>query len=170
MKKAYVGSANNVKVNAVKKILEPFGYEVIGIAVNSLVSNQPLNDEETIKGAYNRAKALPNDGLRIGLEAGVELVNDDLFLTNFGVLIDQDHNIYKAGGTRIVLPEEIKKMIFEEHLELSDAMEKHFKTVDIKHHQGAIGYFTTGLVVRMDIFEHIVKLLYGQCRYKTNNN
>ena len=95
---------------------------------------------------------------------------NDLFLTNFGVLIDQDNNVYKAGGTRIVLPEEIKKMIFEEHLELSDAMEKHFKTVDIKHHQGAIGYFTDGLVVRMDIFEHIVKLLYGQYRYKTNNN
>lgn len=170
MKKVYVGSGNNVKVNAVKKVLEPFGYEVCGIAVDSLVSSQPLTDEETIKGAYNRAKALPSDGLRIGLEAGVELVNDDLFLTNFGVLIDQDNNVYKAGGTRIVLPEEIKKMIFEEHLELSDAMEKHFKTVDIKHHQGAIGYFTDGLVVRMDIFEHIVKLLYGQYRYKTNNN
>lgn len=170
MKKVYVGSGNNVKVNAVKKVLEPFGYEVSGIAVDSLVSSQPLTDEETIKGAYNRAKALPSDGLRIGLEAGVELVNDDLFLTNFGVLIDQDNNVYKAGGTRIVLPEEIKKMIFEEHLELSDAMEKHFKTVDIKHHQGAIGYFTDGLVVRMDIFEHIVKLLYGQYRYKTNNN
>lgn len=160
--KAYVGSTNKVKVQAVKNILEPLGYEVVGIEVDSNVSSQPKNDEETMLGAINRAKALPSDGLRIGLEAGVEILHDDLYLTNFGVLIDESNNIYKAGGTRIVLPLMIKDAIFSEGLELSDAMEKYFNTIDIKHKDGAIGYFTCGMVKRVDIFDHVVKLLYGQ--------
>lgn len=164
--KAYLGSKNIVKLNATTEVLSQFGYEVIGLDVDSMVSAQPKNDEETLTGAYNRANSLPKDGIRIGLEAGVELLHNDLYLTNFGVLIDEENNIYKAGGTRIVLPIEIKKMIFEEGLELSDAMEKYFNTLDIKHKEGAIGYFTKNLVVRKDIFTHIVKLLYGQYLYK----
>ena len=162
MLKVYLGTTNTAKVKAVKNILEPLGLEVIPISVDSLVSNQPKTDEETIQGAINRAKALPTDGLRIGLEAGVEMLYDDLFLTNYGVLIDQNNNIYKAGGTRITLPNEIKKAIFEDGLELSDAMEKYFGILNIKHKDGAIGYFTDGWVKRIDIFEHIIKLLYGQ--------
>ena len=158
----YLGSKNIVKLNATKEVLEQYGFEVIGIDVDSKVSAQPKSDEETIKGAYNRAMALPENSFRIGLEAGVELLNGELYLTNFGVLIDQNDQVYKAGGTRIILPKEIAKLILEDNLELSDAMEQYFNTLNIKHKEGAIGYFTNNLVVRKDIFTHIVKLLYGQ--------
>ena len=164
--KAYLGSKNIVKVTATQEVLSEYGYEVTGLDVDSQVGAQPKNDEDTIKGAYNRALALPTDGLRIGLEAGLEMLDGDLYLTNFGVLIDQENNVFKAGGTRIVLPVEIKKLIFEDGYELSDAMEQYFKLVDVKHKEGAIGYFTKNLVVRKDIFTHIVKLLYGQYLFK----
>ena len=167
--KIYIGSTNKVKVGAVRNILEPLGFEIIPMNVDSKVSSQPKNDEETLRGAINRALALPKDGLRVGLEAGVEILHDDLYLTNFGVLIDQDNNIYKAGGTRIVLPEFFKKVLFEEGLELSDAMEKYFGMIDIKHTEGAIGYFTNGMVKRVDIFEHIIKLLYGEYLHGKQN-
>lgn len=160
--KVYLGSKNIVKINATKEVLEKYGFEVIGKDVDSKVSAQPKCDKETLTGAYNRAKALPKGSFRIGLEAGVELLEEDLYLTNFGVLIDPLDNVYKAGGTRIVLPNEIKKLILEDGFELSDAMEKYFNTLDIKHKEGAIGYFTNNLVVRTEIFTHIVKLLYGQ--------
>jgi len=163
---AYVGTKNVVKLNAVKEVLNPLGYTVLGFDVESKVSNQPKTDEETILGAKNRALALPKDGLRIGLEAGVAMLDDTLYLTNFGVMIDLDDNIYKAGGTRIPLPNVIKDLIINDNLELSEAMNLYFKTVDIKHKNGAIGYFTSDLVKRVDIFTHIVKLLYGQYLYK----
>lgn len=168
--KAYLGSKNIVKVIATKEVLSGFGYEVIDLEVDSMVSSQPKSDAETIKGAYNRAKSLPKDGLRIGLEAGVELLDNELYLTNFGVMIDENENVYKAGGTRITLPNEIKKKIFEDGYELSDAMNEYFNILDIKHKEGAIGYFTSNLVVRKDIFVHIVKLLYGQYLYKKSLN
>ena len=165
--KVYIGSKNIVKINATKEVLEPYGFEVIGVDVDSKVSAQPKCDAETLQGAYNRAKALPCNEFRIGLEAGIEMLDDQMYLTNFGVLIDPNDNVYKAGGTRIVLPKEIAKLILEDKLELSDAMETYFNTLDIKHKEGAIGYFTNNLVVRIDIFTHIVKLLYGQYLFHT---
>lgn len=167
--KIYLGSKNIVKLNATKEVLEPFGFEVIGVDVDSKVSAQPKCDEETMNGAYNRALALEEHTFRIGLEAGIEMLNDQMYLTNFGVLIDPFDNVYRAGGTRIVLPNEIAKLILEEKMELSDAMETYFNTLDIKHKEGAIGYFTNNLVVRKDIFTHIVKLLYGQYLYHIMN-
>ncbi len=164
--KAYIGTKNIVKINASKKVLENYNYEVIGLDVNSNVSNQPKTDLETIKGAKNRALALPKDGLRIGLEAGVEYTDNVLYLTNWGVLITPFDEVITAGGTRIPLPKEITKLIMEDGYELSDAMELYFKTIDIKHQNGTIGYFTCDMVVREDIFVHIVKLLYGQYLYK----
>lgn len=163
--KAYIGSKNIVKIKAAEEILTPYGFEVIAEEVESLVSAQPKSDEETIKGAENRALALPKDGIRIGLEAGVENLCDTLYLTNWGVLITLDDEKIIAGGTRIPLPNEIKNLI-EKGYELSDAMELYFKTKDIKHHNGAIGYFTCDMVKRVDIFKHIVKLLYGEYLYK----
>ena len=166
--KAYLGSKNIVKLNATKEVLEEYGFEVVGVDVDSMVSAQPKTDEETIMGAFNRANSLPTNSFRIGLEAGVELLENDLYLTNYGVLIDPNNKVYKAGGTRIILPLEIKRLILEDKLELSDAMEQYFNTLDIKHKEGAIGYFTNNLVVRKDIFTHIVKLLYGQYLFQNN--
>lgn len=157
--KVYVGSTNKTKVKAVEKVFAD--YTVEGLAVDSQVSAQPKCDEETIKGAYNRASSLPK-GIRIGLEAGVQLTLGVLYLTNFGVLIDEDDNVYYAGGTRIPLPDDVKEKIFTEGLELSVVMMQLTNINGINHKSGAIGYYTDNQVERIDIFIHIAKLLYGQ--------
>jgi inosine/xanthosine triphosphatase len=161
-KRAVVGSGNIVKIEAVRQVLEPFGYEVVGEAVDSLVSDQPLTDEETIKGALNRAQNCSEADLKIGLEAGVMLIGDTLFLTNYGALISGNGKEYFAGGARIPLPDVIKDLILNKRIELAEAMDYYFKTEDIKHNEGAVGYFTNNVVKRVDLFVHIVKLLYGQ--------
>ena len=156
----YLGSTNMVKLQAVKEVFAD--YEVIPVAVDSKVSKQPLSDTETIEGALNRAMALPRKGLRFGLEAGVHLHNDILFLVNWGVLIDDEDNIYYAGGTRIPLPDFVKRKLVDEKQELALVMDDYLNREDIRSHEGAIGYFTHSQVKRKDIFVHIVKLLYGQ--------
>lgn len=164
MPKVYVGSLNKVKVEAVNVVLN--GFDLIPVNTDSKVSSQPFNDEETIEGAFNRASGLPKDGLRIGLEAGVHVIKDIMYLVNWGVLIDEDENIYYAGGTRIPLPNDVKEKLETTNEELATIMDKYYHTVDIKHNEGAIGLFTNGLIKRVDIFTHIVKLLYGQYLYK----
>lgn len=166
MPKCYLGSQNNVKLAATKEVL--INFEVVGLNVDSKVGKQPLTDEETIQGALNRALCLPKDGLRIGLEAGVELHGDILFLVNWGVMIDLDDNIYYAGGTRVPMDSFIKDKLFNENMELADVMDEYLHTEGIKHKEGAIGYFTNNEVKRKDIFVHIVKLLYGQYLRRIN--
>ena len=162
--KIYVGTTNNAKLAAVKEVLSEF--EVIGIKVDSKVSNQPKSDEETITGAYNRAKALPH-GFRLGLEAGVHETLGEMYLTNFGVLIDEDDNVYYAGGTRLPLPHEVVEGIMAGY-ELADVMTQITKDKETRNRDGAIVYFTNEQVVRKDIFTHIVKLLYGQYLHRRN--
>lgn len=164
MTKVYVGTTNNAKVNACREVLKE--YEIVPLKTDSKVSNQPKTDEETITGAYNRAMSLPKDGLRIGLEAGVQMHMEKLFLVNWGVLIDEDDNVFYAGGTRIELPEYLRYGIFEEGKEMADIMGERFKNHDIRFEQGAIGILTSNQVKRIDIFIHIVKLLYGEYLYK----
>ncbi|HNZ50303.1 MAG TPA: DUF84 family protein [Bacilli bacterium] len=166
MRKCYVGSQNRVKLLAVKRVLK--NYEVIGFEVNSQVSKQPKSDLETIQGAVNRALCLPKDGLRIGLEAGVQLHEERLFLVNWGVLIDEYEHQYMAGGTRIPLPDFMKEALLEQGRELAEVMDEYTHSSNIRQKQGAIGVFTNNLVKREDIFIHIVKLLYGQ--YKRGEN
>ncbi len=160
MPKCYLGSTNIVKLDATKEVLKD--YEVIGVEVDSNVGKQPLSDGQAITGALNRAKALPIDGLRIGIEAGVQLHESLLFLVNWGVLIDENDNIYYAGGTRIPLDNFIIDEIFSKGRELADVMDEYLSTSGIKYKEGAIGFYSSGLVKRKDIFVHIVKLLYGQ--------
>jgi non-canonical (house-cleaning) NTP pyrophosphatase len=164
MSKAYVGTTNRVKVEAVKTVLTD--YEVIGLKVPSNVSSQPKSDQETIQGALNRANALPKEGIRIGLEAGVQELNGIIYLINWGVLIDQNDNIYYAGGTRLPLPFDIGKRLFDEDIELSDVINEYYNREDIKHQEGAVGILTSNYVKRIDIFIHIVNLLYGQYKFK----
>lgn len=160
MYKIYVGTKNQVKLNACEEVFSEF--EVVGYNSNSKVGVQPSSDEETINGAINRALDIPYKGIRIGLEAGVQETLGILYLINWGVLIDEEGNIYYAGGTRIPLPKVVKEKLETEDTELAIVMDEYYQTVDIKHNEGAIGFFTSNQVKRVDIFVHICKLLYGQ--------
>lgn len=168
MFKAYLGSTNPVKIQAVKLVLTD--YNVIGLDVNSFVGAQPMNDEDTIKGAYNRAQQLPTDGIRIGLEAGIMQHDQIFYLVNWGVLIDEENRVYYAGGTRIPLPRNVVQKVLHENKELADVMEEETKINKIKHKEGAIGYYTNSLVKREDIFIHIMNLLYGQFLHHKEEN
>ena len=75
--KVAIGSKNPVKIEAVKeafgKVWPDQDFEFIGIEVPSGVPDQPMSDEESIKGATTRANnALDrlNADFGIGLEGG----------------------------------------------------------------------------------------------------
>jgi non-canonical (house-cleaning) NTP pyrophosphatase len=164
IKNVIVGSMNRNKVNGVREVLEPLGYQVYGKEVSSNDSNQPKSDAETITGAVNRAYNLKEGFLRIGLEAGVHYESGVMYLVNWGALVDEEENVFIAGGTRIPLPKEIENLI-NSGLELKDAMDVYFDEHGINEREGAIGYFTNNYLPRMEIFTHITKLLYGQYTY-----
>lgn len=157
-----VGSLNPTKINAIKAIFE--GKHVTGLSVPSDVSAQPFSDEETRNGAINRAKncLLESDAnMAIGLEGGVMLIGDSLFLCNWGALYTRSGDLFTASGARIELPEEIK-LGLDQGKELGDLMDDYANRQDVRNHEGAIGIFTNGLLSRQAMFEHVAVLLRGQ--------
>src|SRR5690625_63692 len=109
--KIIIGSLNQAKINAIKNVFKANILEAVNVPSN--VSYQPMTDEETLLGAMNRANnchAIYPNHLAIGLEGGVMLINEELYLCNWGVLITPNKQIYKASGARINLRSEERRV------------------------------------------------------------
>jgi inosine/xanthosine triphosphatase len=168
--KVIIGTKNPAKVNAVQTAFDGYEAEFISMDVASGVQEQPFSDEETIKGAVNRAlAALENGGgdIGIGLEGGVQEHENGLFLCNWGALaVKGDNNSpFIAGGARVPLPEEIALRLRAGE-ELGPVMDDYTKKENIRKHEGAIGVFSNGRINRANMFSHVMNLLVGQYEYK----
>ena len=164
--KIAIGTKNKAKNKAVQNVCRLLinDPEFIMIDVPSNVSNQPFGDEETLQGAKNRAIQACKEAqvnLAFGLEGGVKDLDGQLFICNWGVLQTKEGKQYMAGGAQLPLPEEVALAIRSGE-ELGPIMERYTKQEGVRHNEGAVGVFTSGIVKRADMFEHIIKLLLGQ--------
>lgn len=163
-----VGSKNKAKIRAVENTFSDLDIKeaaIIQIDSPSGVSAQPFSDEETMKGAANRAefclKQVDEAEVAIGLEGGVTETPFGLFLCNWGALAERGKETLLAGGARIKLPDEIADRLWAGE-ELGPVMDDYSKSQGIRHNEGAIGVFTNGVVDRAAMFSHITRLLIGQ--------
>lgn len=160
--KIIIGSTNQAKVEAVRGNFTDCDLE--GIEVASKVSSQPFSDEETLEGAINRARECANSEkgvIGIGLEGGVMEIENDLYLCNWGALVDTQENLFTASGARVPLPDEIADELHKGR-ELGDVMDEYAERTGIRQKEGAIGIFTNELIDRTNMFAHVVLLLKGQ--------
>ncbi|MBI4163718.1 MAG: inosine/xanthosine triphosphatase [Candidatus Aenigmarchaeota archaeon] len=160
--KIAIGSKNPVKVAAVTDGLkEAFPKaEFVSVDVKSGVSSQPVGDDETVKGATNRAtEALKKIGadLGVGLEGGVEETKHGMMATVWCAIIDVKGNIGLGGGLHIHIPEVVAKKI-RNGVELGKAMDELTNRKDTKHQEGALGILTKGLIDRKTGYESLVRL------------
>ena len=163
--KINVGSKNNVKVNAVKHVFSES--KVLGVESPSSVSKQPKTDEETRLGAINRALHCKYDSecdLSVGLEGGIMMLSDELYLCNWGALIYED-TVITASGARILLPNSFKEPL-NAGIELSALVDAYSLRKNTRTNEGAIGIFTEGSLLRTEMFEQVVTLLKGQYYHK----
>ncbi|NDD58384.1 MAG: DUF84 family protein [Chlamydiae bacterium] len=166
--KILVGSKNLVKIQAVMEVFHGEDDFVGGEDVPSGVRAQPLSQAETRLGAIQRAKAVFNQyqpDLAIGLEGGVFFDHDQLYLCNWGALIDPSGQIFEVAGMVLKLPMEIKKPLWS-GLELNEVMFKLFGANELRCKEGAIGYFTRGSLNRKEVFSSMVRGLRGQYLYQ----
>lgn len=162
--RAAIASKNPAKINAVSSVLKNLEWTIDLSAVDaeSEVSAQPFSQQETRQGAVNRAKnALEEFDFAIGLEGGVYEMEEILYLCNWGALATQDGRLFTAAGAQIPLPAEIAASLYK-GTELGPVMDDYANESGIRHHKGAIGILTDGLVNRGEMFSHVVKLLIGQ--------
>lgn len=163
--KIIIGSKNPTKIQAVAEVFPEA--MVVPLDVKSGVSAQPFSDEETKRGAINRAKRCMEStpgSVGFGLEGGVMYIENQLYLCNWGALVTPDGQIFTGSGARIVLPWEVETGL-KDGTELGDLMDAYARKQEVRKNEGAIGIFTNNLISRKEMFAHVVKLLRGQWEY-----
>lgn len=170
--KVAIGTLNRAKTNAVRNVINTYFDEVefLEVDVPSNVSEQPFSDEETRQGAINRAVntlQLTGADLNFGLEGGVRELDGIMYCCNWGAVALKNGQVISVAGAQFMLPDEIAKEM-KAGKELGPLMDEYTKEKDIRQHKGAVGVFTANLVDRVEMFEHIVKLLVGQYLFTKN--
>lgn len=158
--KILVGSKNPVKIDSVKEALSNYfeSIEVIGINAESGVPLQPVGDD-TFTGARNRALYLKSLNERngigaelfVGIEGGISNIYGKWFA--FGCMCILDSAGCEGFGTSPLfeLPKTVVNKLLD-GIELGDVMDEIQNEENTKQKQGAIGYFTNGVMNRKELY------------------
>jgi inosine/xanthosine triphosphatase len=155
-----VASNNPVKIEAARAafatLMPDAKLQMIPLSVDSGVSDQPTSDDETRRGAKTRAA---NARMRnaeadfwVGLEGGIEVVEEQLMAFAWMAVIDNNGRLSCARSTTLPLPPLVRKLIIDEGLELGEANDVVFSTANSKQGGGAFGLLTDGLYTRESVY------------------
>ena len=158
-----IASQNPVKTGAVEDAFAIFlsqpDCRCEGISVPSGVSDQPLSDQETWQGAYNRvmaaAAAYPAADYCVGLEGGIDTLHNQVSTFAWIVVRHKDGRISQSRSTSLPLPANITALI-DQGLELGDACDLVFNTDNVKQKGGAIGLLTRDNYTRRSTYTQTV--------------
>lgn len=156
-KKVAVGSKNPVKVEAVRlaftDVWPEIQWEVIGADVPSGVSNQPMSDRESIKGATNRAKRsmkLHQADFGVGLEGGLQKIGREYVDAGWMIVISKDGRVGIGSTVKMHTPHKMMKIVLEEGKELGEVCDIIFKRQNTKQAEGQFGLLTKNLITRTE--------------------
>jgi len=157
--KIAIGTENRAKIQAVENIIKEVwkDIEFSYYQTDSLVSNQPLSDEEAIKGAINRAKQAINKGnadYGVGLEGTVNTNNYGMFLHGWVAIVDKSGNGGLGQSASVQIPKSIEQRI-KKGEELGPIIQElmNDEKNTIRHSEGTNGILTKGLYTRVKEFE-----------------
>lgn len=158
MKKVIVTSKNPVKINATRKAFESMfphqQFEVQGASVPSNVSNQPMTDEETLRGAVNRVnnakEALPDADYWVGIEGGIQERGEVMDTFGWMVIANKDRQV-ETRSSSFPLPPKVAEGV-RSGKELGLVIDEFFKKHNSKQGSGAIGSLTEDKMTRTDLY------------------
>lgn len=157
--KVIVGSDNQLKVNAVRVVMERFykRVEVIGIKVRTTVPEQPRG-QETVQGAIERARATVGSGdadFGIGIEAGVFDMPYGLYDVQYCAVVDKRGHLTIGHGSGFCYPPEVAQEVKNGHT-VGEAFRSLYGWDEGLRQEGAIGFLTQGVLKRTELSEQAV--------------
>ncbi len=162
--KIIVASKNPVKMNAALsgfcQMFPGENFEIEGVSVPSGVSDQPMSDDETLRGALTRVENASASALGdywVGMEGGVEHVNGEMHSFAWIVVKSAGGKIGKGKTGTFILPPKVSELI-QQGMELGDADDAVFGMKNSKQQNGAIGILTGDLVGRAEHYDRAVVL------------
>jgi inosine/xanthosine triphosphatase len=158
--KIFVGSTNEVKVGAVREIIQDYEHlsraVVEGVKTESGISDQPKSLEETTRGAMNRARSARGDGdFGIGIESGLmQVPNTKSGYMDVCVCAIFDGSEFHLGlSSAWEFPnKKVMELILKGGLNMTEAVHKAGLTTstNIGAENGAIGILTKNRVDRKE--------------------
>jgi inosine/xanthosine triphosphatase len=149
-----VASTNPVKIGAAlegfRQMFPSQTFTAQGISVPSGVSDQPMSDAETQRGALNRVANVraeaPDADYWVGIEGGIEERGDQLEAFAWIVVMDGART-GKSRTATFYLPEEAARLI-RQGMELGHADDVVFGRSNSKQQNGSVGLLTGDAVDR----------------------
>lgn len=153
-----VGSKNPSKIKAAKIVIKRIfpKARIIAVDVKSRVNNQPKSDDESIRGALNRARsALEKSGadFAIGMEGGMHKIGQDYFECGWVAVIGKNGRIGLGSSARYQLPAKIFKKLLSGR-ELAHVMDELTGKIDTGKKEGAMGILTNNHLPRHIAYSH----------------
>jgi inosine/xanthosine triphosphatase len=157
--KVIVTSHNPVKIAAVREAFQAQfprrEIQTCPLAVHSGVSDQPMSDSETRRGARTRVTNArlnePDGDYWVGLEGGLDVFDGHLKAFAWMVISDSNDRISETRSVTLPLPPQVQKLV-SDGLELGEANDRVFSTLNSKQGGGAFGLLTDGLMTRESIY------------------
>lgn len=163
--KIIVASKNPVKISAAltgfEKMFKNIVFEADGFEIDSGVSDQPMGDQETFQGAYNRAfsakETIKEGDFWVGIEGGNIRHSEIEMEAMAWVVILGINKIGKARTAGFFLPQKVIALINEGY-ELGHADEIVFGLKNTKQNMGSTGLLTNNVINRTDFYVQAVVL------------
>ena len=157
--KVIVTSHNPVKVGAVREaFLSRFPMDeiqLIPVDVKSGVPDQPMSDQVTRQGARNRVNnaktKYPDADCWVGMEGGLDFFDGQLMAFAWMVIAGSEDRISETRSVTLPLPPRVQELVIG-GLELGEANDLVFSTMNSKQGGGAYGLLTDGLMTRESIY------------------
>jgi inosine/xanthosine triphosphatase len=167
---------------AMDKTAPELDFEVVGVEVPSGVRHTPLSHEDLMTGARQRAEALVRIARAenkpwkyfVGLEGGIDIIAGSDVMPNLDVIPDVDivreagkrwvfleNWAYVTDGTSlgsfgqsgaVLLPDSLAKIVVDDGVELSEAIDTFAGRHNIRDAEGAWGILTRDLISRREAF------------------
>jgi len=167
-----VGSTRRPKLDAVRDAFDVLGprwfpgvrFEIVGREVPSGVRETPLDREDSMAGARNRAEALMRVAREeqlawryfVGLEGGLEVVEENgrrnVFLASWAYVTDGSSRGAFGQSGAISLPEPLAAEVLDKGVSLSVAIDAFAAKSGVRDAEGAWGVLSAGLITRRDSF------------------
>jgi inosine/xanthosine triphosphatase len=155
-----VASRNPVKIDAARRAFNALfpgaSIQCEAVSAKSGVSDQPMSDNETREGARNRAvrasEAKPDADYWVGMEGGIEVIDEQLMAFAWMVVRSANGQVSEARSVTLPLPPAVRDLV-DSGLELGDANDQVFATVNSKQGGGAYGLLTEGRYTREGVYE-----------------
>jgi inosine/xanthosine triphosphatase len=174
-----VGSKNPVKLNSATNGFEQILNENASITVESFAYNvpsgvpdQPIGDDETLKGARNRATACfiefkddqgSDPDYAVGMEGGIS--DENGLMTCYAYITIYNGSKFGSAKTATFeIPKAIADLV-RGGMELGDADDAVFNKINSKQGDGTVGQLTKGLISRTEYYIPAVILAYVKFNY-----